>query len=53
MSKQKPKSAAELRALIAEARRHIATVPGALQRTGMEMRLQQQERRLFPKDKRK
>jgi hypothetical protein len=43
------KAASELRAMIAEARRNIATVPGALQRTGMEMRLQQQEKRLFPK----
>jgi hypothetical protein len=46
MSK-KPKPAGELRAMIAEARRNIATVPGAMKRTGMEMRLQAQEKRLF------
>jgi hypothetical protein len=49
MKKPTPKSAAELRSLIAEARRNIATVPGALMRTGMELRLQAQEKRLFGK----
>jgi hypothetical protein len=47
-TRKKPtKSAAELRDMIAAARRNIAAVPGALQRTGMELRLQQQEKRLF------
>jgi len=45
MSK-KPKPASELRAMIAQARREIAKVPGAHKQIGMELRLQQQEKRL-------
>jgi hypothetical protein len=46
VTRKPTKAAAELRAMIAEARRNIAKIPGALQRHGAEMRLQAQERRL-------
>jgi hypothetical protein len=47
MSRKTPtKSASELRAMIKEARRQIALIPGALQQQGRELRLQAQERRL-------
>jgi hypothetical protein len=43
---KKPKPAAELRNMIATARREIAKVPGANKQIGMTARLDAEERRL-------
>jgi hypothetical protein len=45
-TRKKPPAEAELRDLISQARRAISAVPGANKQIGMELRLQEQERRL-------